>query len=417
MKKLLYLVFFLFAWSMVQSAEWPPKDPSSSKVFNGRKTETFRHGVSPDWGYKVEQEDAFVVVHPKLPRKNAPLYVVLHSAGHDVFSCVNCTKTVGNHDIYRAPDDHFGLYLDCRKNRNDWWWGGMHRGDKGLTQRNSGGETMPVEKRVIDTVRWALKRYGLDPNRVYLSGNSMGGSGALGIGMRHGHVFAAIKANVPAGVEHVSERLFFESRNLPEGLVLPDPPICINYSAQNDGWSFGHDRFFSAMEKRNYALFFYWGPFGHANNSERIKKVNDLIDSFDWLSVRKDEAYPVFTGATSNSKLPWPDDLKSSEAGQVNGFFRWKNVEDSKNTLSMSLFLVSGETLKTRFEIPEQAKVDVSVRRLQKFRINAGGMFHWQFGETKGEGMADARGLITVKGLEITNTPKVLLIRAGKGPG
>ena len=70
----------------------------------------------------------------------------------------------------------------------------MHRRDKGLTERNSGGETMPVEKRVIDSVRWAIKRFRIDPERVYLSGNSMGGSGTLGIGMRHGDIFAAIKA-------------------------------------------------------------------------------------------------------------------------------------------------------------------------------------------------------------------------------
>ena len=417
MQKSFHLVLLVAILPVVQAADWPPGKPSSSKVFNGRKTETFRHGVSPQWGYKVAQEDAFVVVHPKLSRKNAPLYVVLHSAGHDVFSCVNCTKTVGNHDIYRSPDDHYALYLDCRKNRNDWWWGGMHRGDKGLRERNSGGETMPVEKRVIDTVGWAVKHYGIDPNRIYLSGNSMGGSGALGIGMRHGDIFAAIKANVPAGVEHVSERLFFDSENLPEGLVLPDPPICVNYSAQNDGWSYGHDHFFAAMERRNYALFFYWGPFGHANNSARINKVNDLIDSFDWLSVRKDEAYPVFTGATSNSKLPWPDDLKSSEAGQVNGFFRWESVEDSAKRLAMSLFLVSPESLKTRFEIPVKAQADVSLRRLQNFRLKEGEVFRWQFGEAKGESKVGSRGLITVKGLHVTNTPRVLMIHAGEDPG
>jgi predicted esterase len=417
MRKSFTLVLVFFVSPLVEAAEWPPGDPSISKIFNERKTETFRHGVSPEWGYSAPQEDTFVVIHPKASQTNAPLYVVLHSAGHDVFSCVNCTKTVGNHDIYRAPDDHYALYLDCRKNRNDWWWGGMHRRDKGLIERNSGGDTVPVEKRVIDTVRWAIKRYGIDPNRVYLSGNSMGGSGALGIGMRHGDVFAAIKANVPAGVEHVSERLFFAPKSPPKELSLPDPPICVNYSAQNDGWSFGHDRFFDGMDERNYALFFYWGPFGHANNSARIKTVNDLIDSFDWLSVRKDEAYPVFTKASTNSKLPWPDDLTSGEAGQANAFFRWKTVEDVASRLEMSLFLVSPRDLTTRFQIPTEARTDVSVRRLQHFRIKAGASFHWQFGETKGEGKADARGLMSITGLKITSSPATLRIGADSPKG
>ncbi len=292
MKTLFTLTILLLGSIALHAAEWPPEDPPKKKTFNGRTTETFRHGVKPEWGYAAPQEDTFVVVHPKTAREKAPLYVVLHSAGHDVFSCVNCTKTVGNHDIYRSPDDHYALYLDCRKNRGDWWWGGMHLRAKELIAKNSGGDTVPVEKRVMDTVAWAIARYKIDPNRVYLSGNSMGGSGTLGIGMRHGDVFASIKANVPAGVEHVSERMFFPPKSIPEGVSLPDPPICIDYSAQNDGWSVGHDRFARAMNDRKYALFFYWGPFGHANNSAKIMEVNDLIDSFDWLSVKKNEAYP-----------------------------------------------------------------------------------------------------------------------------
>ena len=402
----------------VSQPVWPPGEPSSSKIFNDRKTETFRHGVRKEWGYDTPQEDSLVVIHPRnTPANNAPLYVVLHSAGHDVFSCVDCTKTVGNHDIYRSPDDHYALYLDCRKNRRDWWWGGMHPRDRGLKERNSGGSTMPVEKRVIDSVRWAIKRFKIDPDRVYLSGNSMGGSGTLGIGMRHGDVFAAIKANVPAGVEHVAERLFFPPKEIPAGRVLPDPPICLNYSAQNDGWSAGHGEFFEAMEERRYALMLYWGPFGHANNSERIKTVNDLIDSFDWLSVRKDEAYPVFTKATANSALPWPDNLKSKEAGQVNGYFRWKSREDTAEALEVSLFLVTPENLKTRFAIPKEVVADVSLRRLQNFRLSPGEEFRWEFGKAKGEGRVDDEGLIAIPRLRITGRPVMLRIRSGKKLG
>jgi predicted peptidase len=60
---------------------------------------------------------------------------------------------------------------------------------------------------VIDTVKWVIKEYGIDADRAYLCGNSMGGSGTLGIGMRHGEVFAAIKANVPAEVKPRARRI------------------------------------------------------------------------------------------------------------------------------------------------------------------------------------------------------------------
>ncbi|MDA1016321.1 MAG: hypothetical protein O3A00_17920 [Planctomycetota bacterium] len=413
----LVLLFLVSSTLHAQDKAWvPTKVASKIAAINGRSMETFEAGVKPEWGYAAPQQDTFVVMHPKEDHGNAPLYVVLHSAGHDVISCVNCTRTIGNHDIYRSPDDHYALYVDCRKHQaQDWWWGGMHGRDQRLIKKNSGGDMMPVEKRVIGTVKWVMQKYEIDPNRVYLSGNSMGGSGTLGIGMRHGDVFAAIKANVPAGIEHVSQRMYFPPQSVPEIVVLPEPPVCIDYSAQNDGWSAGHDRFVTAMNDRRYSLFFYWGPFGHANNSAQIMKVNDLIDSFDWLSIRKNKAYAVFTNATGNSELPWPNELKTSAAGQVNAFFRWKNLNDSTEKVEMSLSLVSASELKTRFDVPKAAGADVTLRRLQNFKLRPGGMFHWTFGTAKGEGKIDDQGLLTLPALRITSVPTVLsVIRKGE---
>lgn len=413
MKKVLFALFIFVAHPLRAADQpWTPaKDASKDTVINGRSTETFEAGVKADWGYAAPQQDTFIVVHPKTQRTKAPLYVVLHSAGHDVMSCLDCTRTIGNHDIYRSPDDHFALYVDCRRNQaGDWWWGGMHARDSGLTKRNSGGDPTPVERRVIDTVKWVIQNYEVDPNRVYLSGNSMGGSGTLGIGMRHGDLFAAIKANVPAGIEHVSHRMYFPPQSTPNNVKLPDPPVAIDYSAPNDSWSEGHERFVKAMNDRKYALYFYWGPFGHANNSSQIMQVNDLIDSLDWLSIKKNEAYPVFTNATSNDQLPWPDDLKSTTAGQVNAFFRWKNINDSAEKLEMSLHLASAAELKTRFEIPSEARADVTFRRLQRFQLQPGDKFRWTFGGTRGEGQADAQGLITIPALSMTAAPATLTV-------
>ena len=413
MKTTLLSLLLLVALPLcAEDTAWvPTKDVSKDAVIDGRAMETFDAGVKPEWGYAAPQQDTFVVIHPKEDRQQAPLYVVLHSAGHDVMSCVNCTRTVGNHDIYRSPDDHFALYVDCRKNQaRDWWWGGMHVKDQGLIKKNSGGDTMPVEKRVIDTVKWVIQKYEIDPNRVYLSGNSMGGSGTLGIGMRHGDLFAAIKANVPAGIEHVSNRMYFPPQSVPEIVNLPEPPVAIDYSAQNDGWSAGHERFVKSMNDRKYSLVFYWGPFGHANNSTQIIKVNDLIDSFDWLSIKKNEAYAVFTNATSNSQLPWPDDLKSTSAGQVNAFFRWKNLSDSASKFEMSLYLVNAADLKAQFEIPKEASADVTLRRLQSFRLRPGDSFRWTFGAAKGAGTADGQGLVTIPALKMSAEPATLTV-------
>jgi poly(3-hydroxybutyrate) depolymerase len=164
------------------AGEWDPASSPKLKaeqppdlLINGRAFEVFEHGAQPAWGYTDPQQDTFIMVHPKTEHHHAPLYVVLHSAGHDVYSALRCTRDIGNHDIYRSPEEFYALYLDCRAHKNDWWWGGMHRGDAKLIQRNSGGKPTPVELRVLDCIRWAIAKYNIDPNRVYLSGISMGG--------------------------------------------------------------------------------------------------------------------------------------------------------------------------------------------------------------------------------------------------
>jgi pimeloyl-ACP methyl ester carboxylesterase len=318
---------------------------------------------------------------------------------------LNCTTKPGNHDIYHAPPDFLALYLDCRANKGDWWWG---------VEKTKGATVSPAEKRVIDTVKWVVSKYGVDENRVYLCGNSMGGSGALGIGMRHGDVFAAIKANVPAGVEHVSGRMYFPPKAVPADVTLPDPPIVVDYSAPNDGWSKAHDTFAKAMNERKYALYFYWGPFGHANNHAQILKVNDLINSFDWLTVRKNDSYPAFTNASTNDPLPWPDNMSDKKAGQVNAYFRWKNVTDTAEVAELSLFLVKPADLKTSFTIPTEATADVTLRRLQKFRVASDSAVRWSFGTSNGEVKADATGCVTIPKLKITAEPTTLSVRLAK---
>jgi pimeloyl-ACP methyl ester carboxylesterase len=385
---------------IAQAAEWPPEREKES-VFTERKLETFKHGSLPAWGYAAPQSDTFLVLHPKQERLRAPLYVVLHSAGHNVHSCLACTTTVGNHDIYHAPADFFALYLDCGANKGDWWWG---------IEKYKTPDVSPTEKRIIDTVNWVISHYDLDLNRVYLCGNSMGGSGTLGIGMRHGDVFAAIKANVPAHVEHVSQRMYFPPLEVPVGLSLADPPIVVDYSAPNDSWSKGHDLFAKAMNDRKYALFLYWGPFGHANNHERIMKDNDLINSFDWLNVRKNEVYPVFTNASTNDPLPWPDHLDDKKPGQVNAFFRWKMGADTAKESDISLFLVNPAELKTKFTIPAESTADVTLRRLQALKIAPGESVHWSYGSMQGDVQADAAGYVTIERLKITAQPVTLRI-------
>ena len=288
----------------------------------------------------------------------------------------------------------------------------MHERNKKLIKKNARGDPIPVKRRVIDTVKWVMKKYGNDENRVYLCGNSMGGSGALGIGLPNGDLFAAIKANVPAGIEHASQRMYFPPAALPAEVKLPDPPVLIDYSGQNDRWSSGHDRFFKAMQDRKYAVLGFWGAFGHANNHAAIAEHNDLVHSLNWLRIKKNEAYPVFTGASTDDPLPWPDHTDSKDAGQLNGFFRWKVIVDHADRFEIELRLLSADEVETRFEIPMESVADVTLRRLQHLKVAPGETFNWQYGDVSGKVLVDSDGLLTIPGLKMT--AEAVVLRVGR---
>jgi len=406
----------------VSAASWSPV-LNKTEILTERKLEWFTHGSKPDWNAADPgQRDTFAVLHPKTgERAGLPLYVVLHSAGHSVQSCLECTKTKGNHDIYHAPDGFFALYVDCAANRIDWWWGGLsaHETVNGANRVKAGLELTPCEKRIIDTVKWTIAKYQIDPDRVYLCGNSMGGSGTLGIGLRHGDIFAAIKANVPAGAQHAAHRMGFvdaEGKELPPDAVpaglIPEPPVCIDYSGTNDGWSNGHELLFSGMKRHRYPLIAYWGAFGHANNTEKICEVNDLIESFDWLSIRKNAAYPVFTNAQSDDPVPWPEREKCTTPGQVNAWFRWENVTDSPRDFEMDLWLVSNEELRSKFfTVPQNTTADVTLRRLQELKLTPNQTVRWEFGRRSGTAKTDQRGVLSIPALTLTQQKTRLKIR------
>lgn len=414
----LLLLLILAALGPLDAQTWPPELDRTESV-NSRVTDFYRHGSLPDWGAQdPNQTDEFAVLHPTVPElinaEERPLYVILHSAGHALASTLKCQSEKGNHDIYDSPDDFYALILDCRANeKTDWWWGGR-RADEEDSEK-AGGSLSPCEKRVIDTVLWTIAHYRIDPNRVYLSGNSMGGSGTLGIGLRHGNIFAAIKANVPAGCRHAADRLYLPPDEVPEGTVLPDPPITVDYSGSNDHWSGDHAVLVNGMRLRKYPLMLFWGPFGHQNNHEKIEQINDLPNRFDWTGVRRDEAYPVFTYASTDSPNPWPDPVDecpvSAPAGQINGFFRWTVLRDAADGLAMSLRLASGEELRSKvFAVPTESTADVSFRRLQKFRVSPGEEVGWSFGGLRGRVRADKDGLITIPRLPITGEPKTVCL-------
>ena len=72
----------------------------------------------------------------------------------------------------------------------------------------------PGEQDIFDAINWAVAAFNIDPDRIYLTGFSMGGRGTYQIGLRNPDRFAAIAPLAPAADMYE----IFVRR--------PDPPAC-----------------------------------------------------------------------------------------------------------------------------------------------------------------------------------------------
>lgn len=452
---LLFALLLVPAFSV--AADWPPvlddKNPTT-RALDGRAIERFTHGAREAWGYPAEasgewsypapeetcvaqqNHNSFYVVSPKNPRENAPLCVVLHSANRTAydylgFACLG--RQIENHEdptkvMTNSPDDFYSLYLNST---NAEWWGWSQAR---LNNAKHINVAPAAELRVLDTIEWVVTRYKVDRNRIYLCGVSMGGCGTLGLGLPHGEIFASVRADVPAGTGYASSRMggFAPSpaADAPPaerdawlkraaGVGLPDPPIVVDFSSQQDNWAMTQPALVQAAQCGHLPLVLSWGPFGHVTFSSLIDKypLCDVALAYPWLEIRRNEAYPVFTHSSCDQQSPWlnaPADFDNT--GQMNAWFRWKNQEDTPSRFALQLW-IAHPTVKTPPAMPDAATADVTLRRLQRFNVRPGVTYDWQLtraGQSIASGRItpDAANLLTIPQVPITTVPAELSLKA-----
>ena len=403
---------------------WPPALDSSSttkRTQDGRSIERFTHGPRAEWGYpetenwdvppdqetgvKQQNHSCFYLVSPKNPRENAPLCVVLHSANRTAYDYVGFAclgRQIENREdpakvMTNSPDDFYSLYLSSTN--GEWWgWGQIKRD---LAKQPTA--VPPAELRVLDTIEWVASRCHVDRNRIYLCGVSMGGCGTLGLGMPHGEILAAIRPDVPAGTEYAA------ARTGGFGYVgLPDPPVIVDFSSPKDNWSKTQPLLVQAAQDKQLPLVLSWGPFGHTTFSSIIAKypICDVVLAFPWLEIRRDEAYPVFTHASCDQRSPWLGAPSEFDAeGQINAWFRWKSLKDTPAEFGMQLW-IAHPAVTTPPPMPDAATADVTLRRLQKFKMEAGKSYTWQLAR---EGSVLAAGKVSPESGSLPTISKVPL--------
>ena len=398
-----------------EALDWAPEE-TSRETRHGREVTRYEHDCLPRWAYAEPHREFFYVAGANGQHAERPLVVFLHSAGG------NAEKEMdGNVERLAGYGDEFvGLLLNSPSQLAqpvdgaadyDWWWGA--KAIEKDPERYRGNMTR-VENRAFETIEWVIQNYAVDRDRVYLRGISMGGSGTLGLGLAHGDVFAALQADVFAGTSHALFRM--------EDAVA-EPPYAVTLLSPLDGWSKGAEQLYGKIPTEYLGMSYAWDVHGHDHMALRAS-ADQAVVNFPWLSIRRNQAYPVFTNASSDDTYPGHMSKEPDQRGQVNAYFRWSVLEDTETNFIIELRLVQRLRFMEDAPSPEEfarmrqpITADVTLRRLQHFPVlpDAQASYPWR---TESEGSTTAsgqiapndKGLLTVEDVEIGLAPVRLAI-------
>lgn len=428
-------------------------------------------------GYAGRQLDARVYIpdgadaaHPM------PVRVYLHGFGGAPY---DGTSSGGQYRIY-AHDP-----------MNTYWWGYA----EGLPGSSPDHGTVPnyTQRRVLHLLEWVLHTYpGADPGRVYVVGDSMGGAGAMELGLLYARHFAFVDAKIgqaiprnhrPSRIAQLETLWGSPSLDLQDGTALDelasvgvwdrqdltrvleqvpeareqfvftkhgkdDPTIhfgAVTQPSPETGVSF-----YDALRGERIGHYVVWDEGGHGTADPVMPDGwwddgwSRVFDPTTWL--HRDRAFPAFAHAsadwdpgdgTGNGKQPWNAETgfagqqtvagdtgwTGDLAGARNRFLRWDTnaLVDELDRLEIPLVVLQGAgaaapaagypSTGDRLDRPTPVEVDVTMRRVSRFRCLPGESVHWEFGADSGVVQAQADGSITVPQLPLTTSWTVLRMR------
>lgn len=357
---------------------------------------------------------------------NMPLLVQVHEYGGDFKRMESITK----YEKAALPFVMLAFqWKTSTDNQRNWWYGRINKSTKKLVPF-AHNAIVRITQEVIRTnqAKTALN-CTVDSNRVYIYGHSVGGTGAVQIGLRHPEVFAAVSVtagwtlfddrNRPGGVENNFRNAFTQiigstpgvpndaeyppeeevkinvnadQAHLAPGAEMsagaytdlaryfgqvrtpawPSPPIYIGQGANDDVEHQG-DNLIPALEAQRRAYSYNRTNEGHEGGGVMVRL--DKLRHF-----RKNQSFLAFTsrdyGVNSITQIGWFNDLRTRgwEPGSI-----------------------IDEATHYKVKLTGTGTSDVTLHRLQKLPHNPGTTYALKLnGADAGTVKADEHGLVTL---------------------
>jgi len=346
------------------------------------------------------------------------------------------------------------------------WYFGCHEAEGTLRSFRQGAIHNYTQRRIVLFLDWLARSWPVDRDRIAVAGTGLvAGSGALHLGLRRHDVFNIVMASygcpdfrgailkfrelgevrkVPnvertfkvkcaqAAIERLVGRLdwnlktesgasVWDELNLTKMIqALPastDLPV-VTYAGQG-GFEPERD-FMLALLDRGHLLIANFNVYG-MNFLIPVSRTGVLTGMIG-VDVRKNLSHPAFRGPGSEVLLK-PPQLATGELvvsdgtlqywGAFNEAYRWRDVVDEPDRYEITL----------EWKGRGAGTSDVVLRRLQKFRVEPGRVYAWEYrtgaagevGQQGGEATAGEDGLLRIPRVPIAGAPGRLVVRPRQG--
>ena len=267
-----------------------------------------------------------------------------------------------------------------------------------------------TENRLLWLIDWTVRRYGVDAQRIYLLGASMGGWGATTFGLRHPEIFAAIYAGAPRPRTRNVPTLV--PRDADDPVLMPDGTDyflrmnMVRFVKRFRGelpfmaWSIGrHDEYASwadqldlmrAMETTHRGFVFAWN---NGNHPDGTAPMPTILRYYGPNKFARDKSYPALSNSSIDAHPGNGDPDNGDKEGGINLGFAWSDPNDTVDEWSDR---ISNNLAR------QDMIVDVTPRRLQHFLIGAGEEVKWETSiGASGTAKSDLDGVVTIPNVVI----------------
>ena len=320
-------------------------------------------------------------------------------------------------------------------NQNPYdWWPAYNEYYSTLKSYKEGKVYPYTENRIWNFVKYYVaKKWKINFNRIFLGGNSMGGSGTIMWGVRNPDKFAFLVGKVGVYIPSISPQFKSSFEN-----VYGAYEWNVTYDGTNlssfDYWNTSRYLY----ENRNISI--PWAVFANGRNDRAIGweqawyTVKTMIDTkqpfvFKWglnrheermafpcggdrvptIIIYKNQSLPAFTNGSLDTPLGSNPD-EAPDSGKINYYYMWKpeSIVDKEDRWEITIYLCDKAPKYTAY-------VDITPRRLQNFKVEPGQYYYWrniQDDDILQEGCvkADDYGLITIPRVIISKGENRIII-------